>query len=350
MIIYVNARFITQPLTGVQRYAFEVCIQMKKMNPGIIFLSPKNVMQPEWKKLLGVKTIGLLTGHLWEQIELPIYLLRMKKGLLFSPCNTGPLLVGKHCLTLHDVAFKIFETSHTHLFRKWYNFLIPKLCKSALHLFTVSETVKNEIVSLYHLNPKKISITYNGIAETMKSKSASPLAKEKIILTVGSLTNQKNTQFLITGFLASALAQDYQLIIIGKTNGIFKSVSLESNPKIKWIDDVTDTQLIEYYKKAEIACFLSLYEGFGIPVLESLQFQCKVICSDIPTFRELYNGVVSFCDVTNSAAFTGMLNQIDSIPLPSAERVAQMNTKYNYHLSADTILHQLNLHENCTHT
>nr|MBP6314226.1 glycosyltransferase family 4 protein [Chitinophagaceae bacterium] len=349
-MIYVNARFITQPLTGVQRYAFEVCIQMKKMNPGIIFLSPKNVMQPEWKQVLGVKTIGLLTGHLWEQIELPLYLRRMKRGLLFSPCNIGPLLSNNQCLTVHDVAFKIFETSHSYWFRKWYNFLIPKLCQSARHLFTVSETVKNELISYYHLNPKNISVTYNGIASVLKSKLDVCAPKEKMILTVGSLTNQKNTQFLIEGFLASELVKDYQLIIIGRKNGIFQSISIEPNPKIKWIEDATDTQLIEYYKKAEMACFLSLYEGFGIPVLESLQFHCKVICSDIPAFRELFSGAVSFCSSTDRKALTEMLNRIASIPSPTENSIAQLNSKYDYHVSADTILHQLKLHENCTHT
>lgn len=83
-------------------------------------------MQPEWKQVLGCQNNWFANGHLWEQIELPLYLRRMKRGLL-SPCNIGPLLSNNEYLTVHNVAFKIFETSHSYWFRKWYNFLIPKL-------------------------------------------------------------------------------------------------------------------------------------------------------------------------------------------------------------------------------
>ena len=340
-MIYVNARFITQPLTGVQRYAFEVCIQMKKMDPTITFISSKNVIQKEWATVLNVQTFGLFSGHLWEQIELPLYLLKQKKGLLFSPCNTGPLLYSRQLLTLHDLAFKLFPTYNHFLFRSWYNFLIPKLCKKVKHIFTVSQTIKNEIITQYQTSREKISVTYNGISASMQISGDSPLQKEKMILTVGSINDRKNIHFLINGFLASQLAKEYKLVIIGKLNTIFKSTEINHSPQIIVIENADDSLLRDYYSKAELTCFLSHYEGFGIPILEALQFQCKVICSDIPAFRELFSGAVYFCSSKNSQELIKMLNHVNTYKVTSQNVVNLLNQKYNYLKSANVILNQL---------
>lgn len=337
-MIYVNARFVTQPLTGVQRYAFEVCLQLKNMDPGIVFLSPANVVHHEWVQILAVKKIGLLKGHLWEQIELPIYLKRQKKAILFSPCNTGPLFFNRQLLSLHDVAFKIFPQFNSNLFQVWYNFLVPRLCKKALHIFTVSQTVKKEICTYYAVRESKISVTFNGVSAAMIEAASVVVEKEKMILSIGSLNKRKNIEFLIEAFLSSQLVSHYKLVIIGKPNDIYSQSNLRNHPQIEIIENATDSQLVSYYQRAELACFLSVYEGFGIPVLESLQFACKLICADIPVFRELYEGAVYFCNPTKEQDLIEMLNQISSMSATSKEKVLDLNQKYNYFQSAQHIL------------
>ncbi len=341
-MIYVNARFVTQPLTGVQRYAFEVCLQLKNMDASIVFLSPGNVVHHEWVQALSVKIIGLLKGHLWEQIELPAYLKRQNNAVLFSPCNTGPLFFNRQLLSLHDLAFKIFPQFNSYLFQVWYNFLVPRLCKKALHIFTVSQTVKKEISTYYSIPENKISISFNGVSAAMLEASNVIVEKEKIVLTIGSFNKRKNIPILIKAFLASQLAKDYKLLIIGKPNAIYAQSDFPASQQIEIMEDVSDAKLVAYYQKAEIACFLSLYEGFGIPVLESLQFACKVICADIPVFRELYEGAVYFCNPTKDKDLSEMLNQITTTHVTSKEKVLELNQKYNYLQSARHILKLIN--------
>ena len=70
----VNARFLTQPITGVQRFAIEISKHLKKINPSIKFVAPHNIIHKETANELDVSVIGKMKGHLWEQIELPWYL------------------------------------------------------------------------------------------------------------------------------------------------------------------------------------------------------------------------------------------------------------------------------------
>lgn len=337
MTIYVNARFVTQPLTGVQRYAFEVCRYMKSMDDTIVFLSPRNIIRHEWAELLQVLAIGRSKGHLWEQSELPLFLADKKQVILFSPCNTGPLFCSRQALTLHDLSFKLYPAFNSFLFRTWYNFLVSRLCKKVRHIFTVSHSVKEEIVQHYNVNAGKITVTYNGVADAMKATPSTKLQKEKIIVTVGSLSQRKNMDFLISAFVNSGLCPEYTLVVIGQANPIYAYRQGEAAPGVQIIEDADDATLKDYYARAEIACFLSLYEGFGIPVLESLQFGCKVVCADISVFRELYQGYVYYCDPNNIQELTSLLQQLPAMKVLQQDNLQALNEKYSYRRSASII-------------
>ncbi len=339
-MIYVNARFLTQPLTGVQRYAFEISMQMKKLNPSIVFLTPNNVIHQEWEKQLGATRMGFFKGHLWEQLELGWFITKTRQAILFSPSNTGPLFCKNQYLTLHDISFKLYPSLNHSYFSSFYNFLIPKLVKRIKGLFTVSETTQQEIHNHYHIPNDKIVVTYNGIGESMFDLASSDyrLHKEKMILSVGSLSKRKNTELLINAFIASNLSKEYKLIIIGNRNKIFAYEEATQASNVEFIEHATDELIIDYYQRAELACFLSVYEGFGIPVLESLYFGCKVLCSDIPVFRELYHGMVSFTSIQDTESVVNGLNQLPFSENRTSTQVNHLLEKYNYHKSALMIL------------
>ena len=101
--IVVNARFLTQMVTGVQRYAIEISRQLKKINPSIKFVAPRNIIHKDIANELEVKITGKLTGHLWDQIELPKYLIQNNYPLLLSLANTAPILYKKKVSTILDL-------------------------------------------------------------------------------------------------------------------------------------------------------------------------------------------------------------------------------------------------------
>ena len=152
-MLTVNSRFLTQNITGVQRFAIEISKQLKKLlNSKIQFVAPKNIIHKDLAEELDVKVIGYNTGHLWEQIDLPLYLSSIGKPLLLNLSNTAPLFYKNKIVTIHDVAFKRFPQTYSFKFRMFYNLLIPIILKNSKHILTVSEFSKNEINKIYGIS------------------------------------------------------------------------------------------------------------------------------------------------------------------------------------------------------
>lgn len=340
--LYINARFVTQALTGVQRYAFECCLQMKKLNPDIVFLCPKRSKQQAWSSELEVTTIGSFTGHLWEQIDLYFYFSNKKNYFLFNPCNTAPLLLKNNYATVHDVSFALFKENNSFVFAAWYNFLMPRILAKAKHVFTVSETVKKQLIELYQTEENIISLTYNGLAAKFLNNTKQLLPKEKIILSVGSFSKRKNTEKLVEAFLDSPLLQEYTLVILGGYYNAFSKTKLTKSDRILLIEKPSDEELVSYYQRAQIFVSLSMYEGFGLPVLEALHFKCRVLCADIATYHELFEDYVYFCNHFNKMDIMHMLHNIAQVNTIEERQIDALIKKYSFGKSAAHILSVIN--------
>src|ERR1700749_3961984 len=105
-MIVVNARFLTQPVTGVQRFAIEISRILKKLNPDIIFVAPANILRHDVAGELQLVTTGKNSGTLWEQVDLRRYLAANKNPLLVNFCNSGMLFYNNQLVTIHDMSYK----------------------------------------------------------------------------------------------------------------------------------------------------------------------------------------------------------------------------------------------------
>ncbi len=348
MKIFINARFLSQPLSGVQRYGIECSRQIKKLHPDVVFLTPKNILYADIAQELGAEIIGVNTGHLWEQTDLPLYMAKQRHQPLLNFANTAPLLYSNNYLTIHDLAFYHHPEWNSKMFSAWYNILVPRLAYGSKHLFTVSYTMAGELVKYYGVPPAKISVTYNGISQRMiDAKPTAPIAKERIILSVGSFNTRKNHQKLIAAYLDSSVKDDYQLVIVGDKNKVFSETGIDeatlAGSNIKIHQRFTENELIELYHRAEVVVSLSAYEGFGIPLLEGLYNGCRIICSDIPVYRELYDGLADFCNPDDMDSVCGALNAIanKNTILGEKKELAMLLEKYNYARSAQVILDRI---------
>ena len=337
MKLVVNARFLTQQLTGVQRYALELSLQLKQMIEEVVFVAPDAIVHKEEAAALGVTIIGKRKGHLWEQRDLPRFLKSNSNPPLLNLANTAPLRYRNNYLTIHDLAFFHHPEWNSRLFATWYRYLVPRIIKRSKHLFTVSETVKEELQRMFSAPQNKISVTYNGIAEGMLSQKK-PLVKKRQVLAVGTFNPRKNHDKLIGAFLSSPIAGSYELIIAGSHDDVFRHAALSDNSTaITIIERPDDAELIRLYKESEILACLSSYEGFGLPVLEGLYFGCKVLCSDIPVFRELYGECAYFCDPMEMKGIGAALERVSKAPQDAKEPSPVLFGKYSYEAAAQVI-------------
>lgn len=292
-MIVVNARFLTQSITGVQRFAIEISLRLKEiLKEEVVFVSPKDIVLREYARQLKVATFGKMHGHLWEQIELPLYLRRHGSPLLVCLCNTAPLYYGNKIVTLHDVAFYVFPKMFSKPFLVVYRFMIPRILKSAKRVMTVSRFSKQEIIKYCGTEADKISVVYNAVSGGFKYVEDKELAKHQYFLAVSSLNYRKNFAAVLDAFKKfEEHNENGNLYIIGDmTNSSFVALDIDkykSNKRIKFLGRVSDYDLSRYYSNAVAFIYPSLYEGFGIPPLEAQQCHCPVISSNATSLPEV---------------------------------------------------------------
>ena len=165
--IYINGRFLTQNITGVQRYAIEIVKALDKylndnrLNGEYKFeiVCPKNIKQELVLRNINIKQIGKLKGHLWEQIELPLY---VKDKFLFNFCNCAPLIKKNQMLVIHDAAVSAMPNSYSFLFKVWYKFMFYILGQRLNKIFTVSNFSKRELNKYFSIDLNKIEVVYSA--------------------------------------------------------------------------------------------------------------------------------------------------------------------------------------------
>jgi glycosyltransferase involved in cell wall biosynthesis len=290
--IYINSRFLTQKITGSQRFAIEISRQLKKLLPEARFVSPKNIIHYDIAKELEVESFGRLTGVLWEQLELPIYLRKKGNPLLLNLVNAAPLFYSNIISTIHDVTWKNCPQTYSRLFRLWYDFLIPKIAKKSRIIFTVSDFAKKDISEKLNLYSNNIYVVYASVRDKFLFLN---LKRENYILSVASLQPHKNLEGLIKAFIFLKNKNkflDYKLILVGGYNKkVFAKTNLfelsKNREDIVFTGYLSDEKLVEYYNKASLFVFPSFFEGFGIPPLEAMACGCPCVVSNTASLPEV---------------------------------------------------------------
>ena len=295
-MIIVNARFLTQRITGVQRYAIEICKRLPKEIAGeeIFFITPKVTLYETQIDKEKIISIGYLKGQLWEQIELPFFLKKKGNPLLINFVGIGPVFYKRKIFFLYDLAFKHHPEWFSFVFQKMYNTFIPISLKNSLSIIVDSNYVKEDVIKTYDIKNKKIDVIYAAPAKMFSNLNSK---KEKIILTVSSIDPRKNLTRVINAF--NLIETDYKLVIVGSKNKTFSNVNLNKgieNDNIIFTGYLNDEELINLYNKSDIFIYASLFEGFGIPPLEAQACGCPVIVSNVTSLPEVCLDSVEYCD------------------------------------------------------
>jgi len=284
-MFYINGKFLTQPTTGVQRFAREILNELVKQRVNFVVLCPIDTQPQEMIPAQRFKSIGNNRGVKWEQIDLPSYLNMIEKPILLNLCNSAPLFYKNQVVTLHDLAFFVNPRWFSKAFSLWYRFIIPILARRSRKILTVSMFSKAEIIKILRQPAEKIIVAHNASSK-LDSGHSEPIMYGKYLLFVGSLDPRKNLITLVNAF-KSANQSNLKLVIAGMINKNFGSVDLNQSEDIIYLGKVSDAHLSALYKNAVAFVYPSFYEGFGIPPLEAMQQGCPVICSDSSSLPEV---------------------------------------------------------------
>jgi glycosyltransferase involved in cell wall biosynthesis len=308
MRVGINGRFLVAKRTGVQRAAYNLIktlIEVDRENEYVIFTGKEQIGAPEWN-FPNVTVVGdnlrpteSFRNHLWEQVRLPRLARKYKIDVLHSPANVAPLFYsGKSIIHIHDLCFVVNPQWYSFAFRTVYNLIIPQLAKRATKVITNSNNSKNDLLQYFDLPAEKVSLVYWAVDDTFSLPTAIDETRKKnidgdYILYVGSLEPRKNIKGLIEAY--EKLRHEYpaiktKLILIGGESPLFASVQLKAR---EFRDDVifkgfvTDAELSEYYRRAKLVAYPSLYEGFGLPPLEAMASGAPVVTSCTSSIPEV---------------------------------------------------------------
>jgi glycosyltransferase involved in cell wall biosynthesis len=251
---------------------------------------------------------------LWEQFILPIQALFHRLDILHSLGYISPIFLScASVVTIHDLNYLAIPQAFTLFTRLVQQVFVTISVRHANQIIAVSEFTKNEIIKFLSAPENKISVTHeapkirNALYPSSKGNQVNILNEFGIcipfILALSSLAPHKNTGRLIDAFerANAALDNSWMLVIAGhlptrglKTDCCFQRGSQTS--KIVTTGYLPDAQIVQLFNNADLFVFPSLYEGFGIPMLEAMQWGVPVACSNRGSLPEIADGAVEFFD------------------------------------------------------
>jgi len=293
--VFINGRFLTQRVTGVQRYARETiqCLdELLAAGEGLdirwTLLVPRGTSIPPFRHIV-VKPVGRLHGHFWEQLELPWY---TKKGLLVSFGLTGPLVKWHQIITVHDAAVIRIPKAFNWHYRLWQRFLVGWVVARSPRTIAVSNFAAEEATACYDVSPERLRVATEGwqhldrVIPDDSILDRHGLRDQAFALAVSSPTPNKNFAAIAQaiGMLGNSAPR---CVVAGSADpAIFRAAGNASGSIIR-LGYVTDEELKSLYLQASCFIFPSFYEGFGIPPLEAMSCGCPVLASTAPAIREV---------------------------------------------------------------
>jgi glycosyltransferase involved in cell wall biosynthesis len=219
--------------------------------------------------------------------------LKLEIGSIFHQTYYSPFPINKNLqvvVTVHDMVHELFpeifhKTNITSYSKK-------KSCERADRIIAVSESTKKDLIDLFKVNPDKIEVIYHGSSFCEQFADIEPYKHQSpYILFVGSRKLYKNFNQLLKVFKASAkLAQNFNLVCFGGGQFTKEERAQIYDYKLENIvhqKSGSDLILAQFYAGARALVYPSLYEGFGIPVLEAMSMNCPVICSNQSSLPEV---------------------------------------------------------------
>lgn len=265
-----------------------------------------------------------LLRYTWEQLILPFQAKKLQIDLLHSLGYVQPLrLPCKSVVTIHDLNFYNIGYLMSPLRRKVLQYFVPQSAKTADHIITVSEFSKKQIVELLKIPSEKVTVIYNAPKEPPPQKIDLKELQQRYgitqpyIFALSSRSPHKNIHNLIKAFfmLKEYEYKDIKLVLAGhlpknsdELHNLIKHS--EFGKDIIFTGYVPDDVLASLYIYAEVFVFPSLYEGFGIPVLEAFQYGTPVACSNRAALPEIAGDAAVYfnpTDVEEMAATISLL-------------------------------------------
>ncbi len=324
MKIGIDARFLTHPQKGgFKTYTENLISALAKVdavNEYVLYLDREpdlGTFLPDRQNFTYRVVPSPLPffGMVWrEQSQIPRQVKKDRLDLFHSPCLSGPLQIGcPYIVTIHDMIWispnkfgsnGSGPASARRKLQEWYYQFVPRIAaRRALAIITVSEFSRASIMEYLSIPADKIFVTHEAASPAYRPLSDKTQIEEtltkyaltgKYILAIGSADPRKNVRTLLHAYalLPDTVREEYQLVIVWNhgylTNAMEDEVlQLGLKGQVRFLEWVTNEDLVALYNAATVFVFPSLYEGFGLPLIEAMACGTPVVAADNSSIPEI---------------------------------------------------------------
>lgn len=361
------SRAFIENRTGTENYSFQLLKSLSRIdqkNTYLIYLRPGQNPGKDWPENFKFKVINF--PRLWTQLGLALRTFIDPLDVLFIPAHTLPLIRNpflETVITVHDLGAEYLPAFHQLKQVLYLKLMTHYQLRSASKIIAVSEATKKDIVKRVGIKSGKIEVVYEGVGEEFRVQNSEfridtqnnilngfGLEKGKYFLFVGTIQPRKNLGRLIKAFsvfrsrlsdqsqsvVGSSVSEtgkqktekpksenreqrtdnrNFKLILVG--NKGWKSDEIYSLPKeleiekqVRFLGRISDEELRVLYGSAAALTYPSLFEGFGLPILEAFACGCPVITSNTSSMPEVAGNGAMLVDALNEAEITEAMVKI----------------------------------------
>ncbi len=294
--------------TGTETYSLELIKAIARLLPAgwrLRLYTPHPPQHSDWPDMAGVETRVIAWPRLWTHMRLAAELRQNPPSVLFVPAHVLPVYCPVPAIvTVHDLGYLHYPETHPAFDRRYLHWTTHRHCRVAQHILADSQATKQDLIEHYHANPNRISVVHLGRDETLtpvKDPTRIAAVKQKYgvggdyLLYLGTLHPRKNLTRLIEAFHAVCTSTEnktLKLVIAGKKGWLFDEIfsrveQLQLTERVIFPGYVDDTDKATLLSGATAYVFPSLYEGFGLPVLEAMACGTPVLTSNSSSLPEV---------------------------------------------------------------
>jgi alpha-1,3-rhamnosyl/mannosyltransferase len=306
----IDGRYIQDYFPGIARYMYNLVLNLANIVEDEITLYRNPALPNTRYAIESLRTSGKVklrdvaasTFSPWEQLRLPLQLLSGSIQVFHSPYYIKPYLQPcKSIVTIHDLISAVYpQYMPSPLARMLFEITTRLAIMSSKAIITLSQSSKNDLTTRYGVPPEKVTITYLAADSRFQPRDRTSLdhisrrygLPERFILYVGINKPHKNVARVIEAFGSAREQSAVGLVIAGREDIRYPEARIiaERSPakdRIVFLGDVADADLPSLYNLADVFVFPSLYEGFGLPVLEAMASGTPVVCSNRSSLPEV---------------------------------------------------------------
>ena len=363
--IAVNVRFLIKgKLEGIGLFTYETLKLIVRDNPDVEFYflfdrayDPEFIFGPNVKPVvLFPQARHPFLWFWWFEISVSNWLNKHQPDLFLSTDGYGCLRSNvPQVLVMHDLAYEHFKEHVPLVTRSYYQYYMPRFAHKAARIATVSEFSKSDIIKQYGIKPSLIDVVYNAAKEVYKPVDLETQLQTKqriangcdYFVYVGSIHPRKNVARMLTAFdiFKHQTGSSKKMVIVGRMAWDYKDVD-DTLAKMKHWDDVIFLGHVEPEELGRIVAsayamvYVSLFEGFGIPIVEALSCHIPVITSNLSSMPEAAGDAAILVDPTSTNDIAdAMVKIVGNKQLYNrlVERGQEQLKKFSWQLSADKL-------------